>query len=305
MQSLPLSAVRALALHAQGLAVPPTNTPTPDRIYDLVEHLGCVQIDTLHMVQRSQYLVVWSRLGTYDPADFDALLNHSNPRVFEYWLHAACIIPLTEYRYRLLKMESNRDGGGWWPTWAKEPENQKLVEDVVNRIRQDGPLRVSDFEYDGPRRGAWWDWKPAKRALEHLFNCGDLMIAGRNKFQRVYDLRERVLPDWVDRTMPTEEEMARHLVERAVKSLGISEAAHVSEYVYDVKRTQARPIVADLIREGAVIEVDAALADGSRQTLVVHRDNLPLLEQAADGALKPEHTTFLESFRQPVVGAAA
>jgi uncharacterized protein YcaQ len=296
MQPLPLSAVRALALHAQGLAVPPTESPTQDRIYDLVEQLGCVQIDTLHMVQRSQYLVLWSRLGTYDPTDFDHLLNNSNRRVFEYWLHAACIIPLTEYRYRLPKMEGFRDGGGWWPNWAKEPENQTLVMEVLDRIRQDGALRVSDFEYDGPRRGAWWDWKPAKRALEHLFNRGDLMIAGREKFQRVYDLRERVLPEWVDQTMPTEDEKARHLVERGVKALGISEAAQASEYAYEVKRVQTRAIVADLIREGLVVEVEGEVANGSTQTLVVHRDHLPLLEQAADGALKAEHATFLSPF---------
>jgi uncharacterized protein YcaQ len=146
------------------------------------------------------------------------------------------------------------------------------------------------------RRGTWWDWKPAKHALEQLFNQGRLMIANRVNFQRVYDLRERVLPDWVDTTEPTDEEMQRHWVECSVKALGVCEAGQVSSYVYGIKRTTARAVVRQLVEEGIVAEIEATLSDGKTHTLVVHRDHLQALEQAADGALTAQRTTFLSPF---------
>jgi uncharacterized protein YcaQ len=295
----PLAAVRTLALHAQGLTAPSGTEPPPslDAIYRAVEQIGCVQIDTLHMVRRSQYITLWSRLGRYDPADLDRLIyDPAERRLFEYWLHAASIIPLRDYRYRLVKMRLFSEGHGWWPEWAKKPENVALCQGVLDRVREEGPLRASDFEHDGSPRGSWWDWKPAKHALEHLYNRGDLMIGSRANFQRVYDLRERVLPDWVDQTEPTPDETHRALVERSARALGVCEAGQLAEYAYDVRRTEARRIAAGLVRAGVLVEIEAELADGLTHALLVHRDHLPALEQAADGALRAERTTFLSPF---------
>ena len=294
----PLAAVRTLALHAQGLAQPPAaqTPPTPDTIYDLIEQMGCVQIDTLQMVQRSQYIAVWSRLGTYSPVDLDQVAYGSR-RLFEYWLHAACLIPLKDYRYRLPVMRWHRaDGGHWYHGWSANPDNLALMKAVLKRIQHEGPLRAADFEHPETRRGTWWDWKPAKHALEHLFNQGRLLIANRVNFQRVYDLRERILPDWVDTTEPTDEEMQRHWVERSLKALGVCDAGQVAGYVHDVKRLTARAVVKQLIDEGAAVEIQAELSDGLSHSLVVHCDHLPALEQAADGALRARHTTFLSPF---------
>ncbi len=295
----PLHAVRTLALHAQGLAAPPGTepSPTPDAIYSTVEQLGCVQIDTLQMVRRSQYLVLWSRLGRYDPADLDRLI-HSAPhrRLFEYWLHAASIIPLTLYRYRLPVMRRFREGEHHWnKQWLRQAENRDLVAAVLQRVREEGPLRAANFQHDGQKRGPWWDWKPAKRALEVLYDEGRLMIADRVNFQRVYDLAERVLPDWVDATEPAPNEMKRFLLERSIRALGICHPLQAAEYAY-LKRTEARPYVEALVAEGVAVEVEAELADGQTGTLIVHRHNLPWLEQAADGALRAERTTFLSPF---------
>ena len=302
----PLAAVRALALHAQGLTASPgaEPPPTPDAIYDVIDRLGCVQLDTLQMVQRSQYLVVWSRLGRYDPADLDRLLfdpaaiarGQNNRRLFEYWLHAACLIPLTEYRYRLGMMRWFSEGKSHWGAeWASKSANVELKAAVLERIRREGPLRAADFEHKGERRGAWWDWKPAKHALEALYNSGELMIAGRVNFQRVYDLRERVLPDWVDVAEPAPDEATRHRLERSVRALGICQPVQTAEYAR-MKRTEAKPVVDELIAEGVFVPVSAALSDGQTRTLIVHREALPQLEAAAGGAAPPRRTTFLSPF---------
>ncbi len=291
MSQFPLSAVRATALYAQGLHTTQTDDPTPERIYQLVQQLGCVQIDTLHLVRRSQYLVLWSRLGTYDPANFDRLI-YQDRLLFEYWMHAACIIPLTEYRYLMHKMKAN---GDWWWGWADQPDNRPVVEQVRVRVQQEGALRAADFEYKRETKGTWWDWKPAKRALEHLYNAGELMIANRINFQRVYDLRERVLPDWVDRNEPDIDTARRHLVELAARALGICHPAQLADYTH-MKRGEAAPAVKTLIADGTLVEVEGELANGNTAALVVHRDTLPILERAADGAIRAERTTFLSPF---------
>jgi len=296
MQPLPLSTIRTLILHAQGLATPPGKAPTPDldTLYRVVEQVGCVQIDTLHLVQRSQYLALWSRLGNYNPADFDRLI-YDQRRLFEYWQHAASIIPLVDYRYQRHKMRWFANGNGWWHGWAQNPENMALIERVYERIRQEGPLRTSDFEHPEGKRGSWWDWKPAKHALEHLYNQGRVMIANRVNFQRVYDLRERVLPDWVDMSEPTEDEANRHWLDRAARSLGIADPGQVADYAY-MKRGDAAPILRQMRDEGVLITVQVELLNGATRDWLIHRDNLPVVQQAADGALHAGRTTFLSPF---------
>ncbi len=116
MTIYPTSALRALALHAQNLDIAngSESQPSPDAIYQLVNRIGCVQIDTLHMVRRSQYLVPWSRMGTYDPKDFDVLTTSIDRRLFEGWQHAACIIPLEEYRYQLVFQRNRLEHPNNW-----------------------------------------------------------------------------------------------------------------------------------------------------------------------------------------------
>ena len=293
----PLHAARTLALHAQGLAsaANPAAT-TSDVIFDAIEQMGCVQIDTLQMVHRSHYLALWSRLGAYDPTRLDELYTTGNRRLFEYWLHAACLIPIRDYRYRLPVMHWYRSGNGWRHEWAEEPENKALMDAVMERITAEGPLRTADFEHTEKRSGSWWNWKPAKQALEHLFNQGRLMIAGRANFQRLYDLPERVLPAWVDTSLPTHEETQRYWLERSLKAHGICDPKLVATMVQGFKRPEAAVVLKQLIAEGVAVEVQAVLADGETHTLVLHRDHLPVLQQAADGVLKAERTTFLSPF---------
>ncbi len=295
----PLSAVRTLALQAQGLTAPLERgtAPTSDEIYQIVEQLGCVQIDTLQMVQRSHYLVLWSRLGAYDPTDLDHLVYQPGQRcLFEGWQHASSLIPLTEYRYQMPHQRRLREEPGkWFQDWLSNPQHAALLPDALERIRQKGAVRAGDFKYDGPKRGSWWDWKPAKVALEHLYAYGDLMIAGRINFQRVYDLTERVLPDWVDTSEPTREERDRFWVERAARALGVFQPFQVAEYAF-MKRTHVRPYVEEMHAEEVCLPVKAHLADGKVHTLMVHRENISLLEQAADGGILPGHTTFLSPF---------
>jgi uncharacterized protein YcaQ len=298
MTLYPAAALRAVALHAQSLNLANVldRRVRTDRLFQVINKIGCVQIDTLHMVRRSQYLVPWSRLGTYIPTDFDNLIFGPERRLFEGWEHAATIIPLDEYRYQMPHQRNMREHPTtWYNRWLNELVNKEFVPLVLERVRREGALKVSNFESDGHVSGAWWNWRPAKVALEFLYSFGNLMIANRDKFQRVYDLTERVLPDWVDRSEPTVEERDRFWVERGAKALGVCLPRHAGDYTW-MKVTKSRPIVEGLLKDRILLPVTGELASGKSSDLIIHRENLRLLEQAADGALKTERTTFLSPF---------
>jgi uncharacterized protein len=298
MTIYPASALRTVALHTQNLhtANGSESAPTPDTLYKVINQIGCVQIDTLHMVRRSHYLVPWSRVGIYEPNDFDNLIFGPERRLFEGWEHAAAIIPLTEYRYQIPHQRDLREHPtNWYNRWLNELVQMDFVPQVLERIRHEGALKVSNFEADGHKGGTWWNWRPAKVALEFLYAFGELMIADRVKFQRVYDLTERVLPKWVDTSEPTVEERDRFWVERGAKTLGVCTARQAGDFSW-MKVTRSKPHIESLVRDGFLLPITGELANRNTGELLVHRDNLPLLQQAADGALKAERTTFLSPF---------
>ena len=287
----PLSALRALALHTQRLTAPYATTPaiTAAAIVDLVEALGFVQIDTLHVVNRAHYVTLWSRFGSYNTADFDRLIyTPGERRLYEGWGHAASIISLDHYRYHRWRISSG------FSEWLSKDDNRALAEQTLARIRAEGGLRVADFETAGLKRGPWFDWQPPKMALEALFAHGDLMVAERINFHRVYDLRERVLPGWVDTTPVTDSEGRSFCLEQAARALGVFDLRSLTWYAYSFA-TPARPVVKALVESGALVEIQGELSDGVR-TWLVHRDHLALLQRAADGEIKAERTTFLDPF---------
>ena len=297
MTIYPLHALRTVALHTQGLGSPTTPEPGPEAIYTAVRKVGCVQIDTLQMVHRSHLLTLWSRLGTFALADFDRLAyDPSQRRLFEGWQHAAAFIPLDDYRYQMPHQRYMRENpSSWYQRWLANQANAELVAAVLDRIRQQGGLRASDFGSDGHTPGGWWNWKPAKVALETLVAYGDLMIANRVNFQRIYNLTERVLPGWVDTTEPTGEERDRFWIEQGARALGVFDPLQAADYSYR-KRTPTRPILQALLKDGTLLPIQAKLTGGQVHEWLAHRDALPLLDQAADGALTAQRTTFLSPF---------
>ena len=293
----PLSALRATVLHAQLLTTPNgvSQIPTLDSIVDLVKVLGYIQIDTLHVVNRAHYVTLWARFGSYNMDDLHNLIYTTGQRrLYEGWGHAASIIPLEDYRYHRWRTDRKISFNPSFHEWLHKDGNRKLVEQTLERVHSEGALRVGDFDYKGSQKSRWYDWKPSKMALEALFAWGDLMVANRVNFQRVYDLRERVLPEWVE-TKPVDPDVARrYCLEKAAKALGVFEPRHLTFYAY-MRATPARSIVMKLIEEGILTEIRGESSNGN-ETWLVHRDNLALLQRAAERDVKAERTTFLAPF---------
>lgn len=293
----PLSALRALVLHVQHLTTPNSAAPIPtaDAIVDLTRALGYLQIDTLHVVNRAHYVTVWARFGSYPLDLLDSLLYAPDQRrLYEGWGHAACIIPLEDYRFHRWRSDPQRSFNPSFEQWLSKPGHQALVDETLARIRAEGGLRVGDFSTPDAPRGVWYDWKPSKMALEVLFARGDLMVADRVHFQRVYDVRERVLPEWVDVTPVAPEAGRRFCLEQAARALGVFELRHLTFYAY-MRATPARSEIKALVEDGTLVAIDGESLHGTA-TWWIHRDHLPLLEQAADGALTAARTTFIAPF---------
>ena len=166
---------------------------------------------------------------------------------------------------------------------------------MLDRIRSEGAARPADFRTGKRAPGSWWNWDDAKIALEHLYDIGELAISNRVNFQRIYDVRERVIPEWVDESETAEEEGLKHLLEISLRSLGACEPAQIGDY-FHMKRTEAKLLVQSLIEDGSFVKVKARLTDGDVRELAVHKDNMLSLEMAADGEIEARRTTFLTPF---------
>lgn len=243
------SEARHILLRAQGLDDSWELPEGKEGAARVIERLGYVQIDTIAVIERAHHHILWTRDPGYEPAMLADLLNRDR-RVFEDWTHAAAYVPMRDYRYYILKRRA----------FAKRPktrqwleENPSVVRHVRERIRAEGPLRSADFEDPRGERGPWWDWKPAKRALETLFRTGELMIAGRWNFQRLYDLTERILPPDVDASEPGPEEVARFVVRRTLESRGLISAKRAGWWLRD--RSRVAVALEELVRSGEAVPV--------------------------------------------------
>jgi hypothetical protein len=215
------SKLRRIALHQQGLLQMQSFGRGKNAALRAIEQIGYVQIDTISVVERAHHHVFWSRVPNYQPRFLDQLV--AERKLFEYWFHAAAWLPMRDYRFALPRMAQMNGERSWF-----EGSDRKLMHEVLVRIEAEGPLRARDFEDTRSSNTGWWDWKPAKQALEQLFMQGELMVSYREGFQKVYDLPERVLPEWVDTRVPDLDEYAGHLIDTTLRAHGFATSASMS-----------------------------------------------------------------------------
>jgi uncharacterized protein YcaQ len=289
MKTLSQDAVRGLLIAAQGLQRRPPALPTKADVRRMIRQLHVLQIDTIHVVARSPYLVLWSRLGDYDQRWLDELLAESV--LFEYWSHAACFLPTEDYPlYRRLMLNRLTWQEHRWRPWMDD--HSDLIERLLAQIRESGPVRSADFEHPGRVTSGWWDWKDEKTALEGLWMGGDLMVAMRHNFQRVYDLRERVLPEWNDAHTPPLDEVYETFVLNTVKALGVTKAAWIADY-FRLYKTVAKRVVDRLTGRGKLQTVQV---EGWDEPGYFHPDQLDAIEAVANGQIPVSTTSLLSPF---------
>lgn len=289
MKPLSQDAVRGLMIAAQGLHNNPQPPATKDSVRSMIRQMHVLQIDSIHVIARSPYLVLWSRLGQYDPSWLDDLLEEG--ALFEYWSHAACFLPIEDYGlYRHLMVNRLFWNEKRWRSWM-EP-HAELVKSLLGYIRDNGAVRSADFKRTDGQQAGWWNWKDEKIALEGLWMRGDLMVAKRHNFQRVYDLRERILPDWDDSQTTTLETVHETLVLNTVKALGVTKTAWIADYFRMYKKV-AQSVIEKLEKSGQLQTVEVEGWDGPGYFHPDYRDEV---EAAANGQIPVSKTTFLSPF---------
>lgn len=289
-----LSAARTLHLAAQQLQSPLKSKPTADDLLSVIQRMALLQIDTISVVARSPYLVLFSRLGNYPAQWLESMLLEK--KIFEYWAHEACFIPIEDYRllrHRMLDPQNM----GWKFNEAWFNEHQSDIQALLQHIADSGPVRSADFSAEKRATSGWWDWKPHKKHLETLFTRGDLMVVERRNFHRVYDLREKVLPQWDDAAQTLSKDAAEfEMLCRSAQALGIFKIEWLADY-YRLKRIDTKKLSARLMDEGIIEPVDVA---GISSPMFVHQACFNLLEQALSGKITSTVTTLLSPF-DPVV----
>ena len=268
-ERVPAAIARRLLLGAQGLLANPERAATLASTRTLVQQLGFVQLDSINVIERAQHLTLFARIHKYQPAHLTKLVE-TERSLFEHWTHDASLIPSIWYAHWKHRFAKSRARHTSPSKWLKERlcENpERTLADVLERVAREGPLRSQDFEDE--REGAqsgWWNWKPQKTALEMLWRMGELAIARREGFQKVYDLAERVHPEGHRAEMPSREVHVEWACDEALDRLAIATPRELSQFWDSVEATEASAWCRDELAAGRLEQIEVESADGKRLT---------------------------------------
>ncbi len=299
-RTLTATDARRLAITKQHLAGP---RPFPDAagMLQVVRDLGCLQLDPISAVERSHLLVLWSRLGPYDPAELDKLLWQER-QLFEYWAHAASMVLTEDYPLFHYTMKHHGTGDSDWAQRTREwvVANQALHDHVIATIRERGPLpsrQIEDLSERDWQSGGWNTGRNVSRMLDYLWTKGDIMVAGRQGGQKLWDLAERFLPEWTPRESLPKHEIVRRATQKAIRALGVVQPAHIRYHFMRGTYADLPKVLDELEAEGRIEQVQL-VGDGGETwpgPWYLHTDDLPLLERLEAGDWQPR-TSLLSPF---------
>jgi len=248
MESIVLtkSQARKIILDAAGLARKAQFGTGIEAVYSVIDHLGFVQLDTNYVVERAHHHVMAARIPDYQ-TEWLASLSEDG-RIYEYFSSDAGYLPMGDFRFSLPVKKAFETQG----KPLTKPETN-LMKQILDRVEREGALMVGDFENDRLEASSgWWDWRPAKVALERLYLNGKLMISRTKAFQKTYDLPFNLVPEETDLSMPTDEEYARFVIYRTLGALGICSAKEMAWRARRVKGNLVKKELEKMIQEGKI-----------------------------------------------------
>lgn len=293
MPELSQTQARHLQLAAQGLLAAPERVATRLRLRLCIARMQLLQIDTIQVVARSPYLVLFSRLGAYPVHWLDQAL--ADAKLFETWAHEASFAPIQDVALHRSYNQHSRQHWGLQRGKESAAKQRAQLDALLGHIEANGPVKSSDFERQedqSGQSGGWWGWKDEKRWLEALFANGELMVARRENFQRVYDLAQRVHPAIREMALPSADEVHSRFIEKSIMALGLSQARWVHDYFRIKPRLKDTDLDA-LVEQGLVHRVPV---QGWSAPGYVHTVHAKLLKKALGGKLTATHTTLLSPF---------
>ncbi len=257
MESLSPAQARRVALAAQGFGAAAKPSIGTRQLRGTLDRLSVLQLDSVTVFERSHYLPVFARLGHYDKGDLDRLVFARKSNYTEYWAHEAALIPIEHWPLFRWRMQFWRDYYAAHPA-AWMHTNDAHIAWVRAELAEKGPLAASQIE-DDSRTGktGWWDWSDTKRALEYLFRVGEVVSAGRTRFERTYALPEQKIPAAVLATEINQADAVRELVRKSAIAHGVGTLRDLADY-YRIKQGPAKAAVDDLVDAGELLPVAVA-----------------------------------------------
>jgi uncharacterized protein YcaQ len=298
-RSISSTLARRLAIASQGLSVPQETAVLPT-----IRKLGCLQIDPINVVARSPLLVLWSRLGTYDPADLDALL-WDDKSLFEYWAHAASIVLTEDFPLHQLHMVNYAAGDAKWEKRVRDwlEENKPFRHYILGELEKRGPLFTSDFENRIIKPWAssgWTDNRNVTIMLQFMWEKGDIMVSRRlgNGFglKKQWTLAEQHFPHWVGQALWPQERVVYEAAQISLRALGVGTAKHIENHFIRGRYPGLAEMIEELERDGRIHPVK--IRDNGQTwpgDWYIHNDTLPLLEKLEAGDWQVR-TTLLSPF---------
>ncbi len=286
-------AVAALFLERQHLTRPREVPLSPGRLERFAEDVGGIQLDSINVVERAHYLAVWARFGPYDREALDRLV-YRRRRFFEYWAHAACLVPvslLPAWKRAMLDYRMRHTG---WSSWLRK--NSRLVAQVRETIAAGGPMAAGDFEGRRPAGATgWWSWRPVQHALHYLWMTGSLTVDSRRHFHKRFDLMERAIPSAADVEAPSGEEFPRWHVRRSLHAMGAATGRDLVRYLSfpRFERSVRSAALKSLLEGREVVPIEVEGLPGRWYALA--RD-LPALSRAERVPALSRGTTLLSPF---------
>ncbi len=295
---------RRLAVTRQRLTGPQP-APTTAGMLEVFRNLGYVQIDPIRAVERTQFLVLWSRLGNYDRGHLDTLL-WDKWRLFEYWAHAASIVLTENYPIHHLQMRHFARGDRKWDrrvrAWIEA--NESFRQHILARLRNDGTLSADQIENlcVAPwTSGGWTNNRDVSQMLSFMWEQGDIVVAERNGLRRKWGLTEQHLPDYANYKLLSDPEAVQQAVQISLKALGLGTARHIATHFTKGHYYNLNTVLAGLVAAGHISPVSIVTDDTKWPgEWYIHAENIPLLEELQDGMWQPR-TTLLSPFDNLII----
>ncbi|WP_420033961.1 winged helix-turn-helix domain-containing protein [Streptomyces sp. cg28] len=218
--ALSAAEARRIALRAQGFLGAPNRAAG---VRGVLRHLGAVQLDTISVLARSHELIPYARLGAVGRKKVEQAY-WTGTHAFEYWSHAACILPIEEWPHFAFRRRAYRNR----PHWNHHlPDG--AYDQVIKQLRAEGPLTATELG-GAKNKGEWWDWSDSKVAVERALMYGEVVCVERRGWKRVYDLAERAIPAELLHDDLDDKECVRRLIVQAGQALGVGTRSDIADY---------------------------------------------------------------------------
>lgn len=286
---------RRLFLDRHALSDRPGHKLTHGEVLALIHRLGFVQLDSINVVERAHHMILFSRASGY-ARELLSTLHHEHRTLFEHVTHDASLLPMEFYphwHHRFRAAKARRDEPRWAERFGGDPE--KAIARVRRRLRKEGALAARHFEDKG--EGSWWGWGPSKTALEYLWRTGELAVARRDGFEKVYDFAENVIPVEHRTQRPTRKQTVDWACQEALKRLGFATPSEIANFFDLVEIAEARSWAKSALAKKRIVEIGIAGAHGDVRPALA----FPSIEADIAALPAPADTTRLLSPFDPVI----